>query len=231
MIRLICAIAIYASCQACSPAQTTFDPTSAYAVEQIEGWDVYFNRRLLQDKPALANQVRAELKHQLRVIVEVVPPAKVEQLRQSNIWIERFHPLFPCACYHPSVGWLKENGFNPDKVDGVDISNPENFVEWSREQPWMMLHELAHGYHDQVLKHGHKGIRQAYEQAKSRGDYEHVKHVNGSTVRHYGLNNDEEYFAEATEAYFGKNDFYPFNRKELKKFDPPGYTLMQEIWK
>jgi hypothetical protein len=211
-------------------APAAFDPTSAYAVEQIEGWDVYFHRRLLEGEPKLAERVRAEVQRQLTAIIEVVPAEKVKQLQETKIWVERFHPKFPCACYHPSVDWLRENGFNPEKVDSVDVSNPEHFVEWSRTQPWMLLHELAHGYHDQVLKHGHKSVRKGYERAKSSGDFEKIRHVNGQMVRHYALNNDEEYFAETTEAYFGKNDFYPFNQAELKEFDPAGYALMEEVW-
>lgn len=213
-----------------APAPPAFDPTTAYAVEAIEGWDVYINRRLLDGDPALADRARAELTRQLRGIVAVLPEDKVRSLRGTKIWIERFHPKFPCACYHPSVDWLRENGFNPDKVDSVDISNPENFVAWSRQQPSMVLHELAHAYHDQVLKHGHQAVRKAYEQATQGGFFENVKHVDGRVVRHYALNNDEEYFAETTEAYFGKNDFAPFDRAQLKECDPAGYELMQEVW-
>lgn len=213
-----------------SGAPAAFDPTSAYAIEQIEGWDVYFHRRLLDGDPKLAERVRTEMTRQLAAIDAELPADKVEQLRKSKIWVERFHPKFPCACYHPSVDWLRENGFNPEKVDSVDVSNPEHFVEWSRQQPWMMLHELAHGYHDQVLKHGHPSVRKAYERAKASGDFEKIRHVDGRSVRHYALNNDEEYFAETTEAYFGKNDFYPFDRKELREFDPEGYALMEAVW-
>ena len=52
----------------------------------------------------------------------------------------------------------------------------------------------------------------------------------GRKVRHYGLNNQMEYFAEATEAYFGVNDFYPFVRAELKAIDPEGFSLMEAVW-
>ena len=31
-----------------------------------------------------------------------------------------------------------------------------------------------------------------------------------------------EYFAEASEAYFGTNDFFPFVRIELRRHDPIG---------
>jgi hypothetical protein len=207
-----------------------YEPTTNYRVEHIAGWKVYFHARLLKDKPDLAARVRRELTRQLEAIVTNVPADKVESLRKTSIWVEHFHPQFPCACYHPDVRWLRSNGFNPDKVDSVDISNPQNFVDWSRDQPWMMLHELAHGYHDQVLGYDHQGIRRAYERAKASGNYEKVKHVNGDTVRHYALNNDQEYFAEITEAYFGKNDFFPFIREDLKKLDPEGYALMHDVW-
>ena len=31
-------------------------------------------------------------------------------------------------------------------------------------------------------------------------------------MRHYALTNHKEFFAEMSEAYFGMNDFFPFNR-------------------
>ena len=39
-----------------------------------------------------------------------------------------------------------------------------------------------------------------------------------------------EFFAEMTEAYFGANDFYPFNRAELRESEPAIYELMADIW-
>ena len=33
-----------------------------------------------------------------------------------------------------------------------------------------------------------------------------------------------------TEAFFGVNDFYPFNLAELKAAEPEIYTLLSEIW-
>ena len=34
------------------------------------------------------------------------------------------------------------------------------------------------------------------------------------------MTNPQEYFAECTEAFFARNDFYPYARDELKKHDP-----------
>jgi hypothetical protein len=45
-----------------------------------------------------------------------------------------------------------------------------------------------------------------------------------------GMNDQQEYFAEATESYFGTNDFYPFVRAELKQHDPAVYQLIERVW-
>ena len=44
------------------------------------------------------------------------------------------------------------------------------------------------------------------------------------------MSNAKEYFAESTEAYFGVNDFYPFNRDDLKKHDPRMFELLGKLW-
>jgi hypothetical protein len=44
------------------------------------------------------------------------------------------------------------------------------------------------------------------------------------------MNNEQEYFAETTEAFFGTNDFYPFVRAELKAHDPDMYAVLCEVW-
>ena len=44
------------------------------------------------------------------------------------------------------------------------------------------------------------------------------------------MTNPQEYFAETTEAFFGKNDFYPFTREELKKHDPKMFALLKKVW-
>ena len=36
--------------------------------------------------------------------------------------------------------------------------------------------------------------------------------------------------AEGTEAYFYRNDFYPFVRAELKEHDPTLHDLLVEVW-
>jgi dipeptidyl-peptidase-4 len=94
----------------------------------------------------------------------------------------------------------------------------------------MVLHELAHAYHDQVLGHDHEGILEAFRAAVKGGQYESVLHFDGREKRAYALENDLEYFAEGTEAFFGTNDAYPFVRAELLRHDPKLFEVLQEVW-
>ena len=151
-----------------------------------------------------------------------MPAPALERLRQVEIWAETEMPKTACMCYHVSKRWLVPNGYNPDKEGTVEIGNAVAFLRWTKHQPWMVLHELAHGYHHRVLGYGHAGIRAAHGAAKKAGIYDEVLHIDGSKRRHYALTNPQEYFAEATEAYFGTNDFYPFVRSELQQHDDRG---------
>ena len=73
-------------------------------------------------------------------------------------------------------------------------------------------------------------IRAAYNQAKEAKTYESVLLYTGKKVKHYGLTDHKEYFAEGTEAYFYRNDFYPFVRAELKEHDPALHEVLAKIW-
>jgi pimeloyl-ACP methyl ester carboxylesterase len=89
---------------------------------------------------------------------------------------------------------------------------------------------LAHAYHDRVLGFDEPRIREAYEKYKKSGRGEKTLLHDGRRVRHYALTDHKEFFAEMTEAYFGANDFFPFNRAELKDAEPEIYELMRNVW-
>jgi hypothetical protein len=211
-------------------AKKPFVPTSEYVSKTVEGWTVRINRRLLDDQKDLGTQALRLLEVKLYDIVRVVPPKAVEELRKVPIWLGVDDGHAPCAEYHPNKDWLRENGFNPDKAKGVEIGNASRFLEWSKDQPSMILHELAHAYHDRVLSFDNQRIIATYRAAVSSKSYESVLHRNGRQERSYALTDPQEYFAESTEAYFGTNDFYPFVHAELVKHDQVMEKLLGESW-
>ncbi len=148
-----------------------------------------------------------------------------------TIWVELNNPNSNAAQYHPSKNWLANNGYLPEKAKCVEISNAKSFIRrWPRHKANTMLHEFAHAYHDLHLGFGHKGILKSFKQAEASGSYDEVRHIGGGKIRHYALTDHKEYFAEATEAFFGANDFYPFVRPELKEHDPAMHDIVKEVW-
>ncbi len=210
-----------------------YEPTENYTIREIEQFKVYINSRLLNDEDLsdIRDQTLRPLEVKLYDINRVVPEAALVDLRTIPIWVEAESESFPCMCYHVSADWLRENGHNPEKAGAVELSNPATFIDWTFEQPYMVLHELAHGYHHQFLKYDNESVREGYRLAKESGTYDAIQNWAGATARHYAMNNDTEYFSELTEAYFGTNDFYPFVRAELKEHDPWMYERMSELWR
>ncbi|MBT5017155.1 MAG: metallopeptidase, partial [Planctomicrobium sp.] len=147
------------------------------------------------------------------------------------IWIDAKHELSSMQ-YHPGAGWLKDHGYDPQMVKSVHIPRAQGFVDHiaNHSQPWALLHELAHAYHDQFLGWNHAGIQAAHKALQDSNNYKSVLHISGRQREHYALTNPKEFFAEMSESFLGTNDFYPFVRGELREALPETYSLMQAIW-
>jgi hypothetical protein len=207
-------------------------PTS-HTNRKVEGWTVRVDDRLL-DGPdaALGTRALRFLRNKLSDIKEVVPEDKLKKLQSVAIVLDLSHGNLRSMQYHPSAGWLKANGYSTDLAKCVHIPRAADLPTKRNinEQPWVILHELAHAYHDQVLGFDDPRIKEAYEKFKKSGHGEKTLLYNGKRVRHYALTNPMEFFAEMTEAYFGVNDFFPFNRAELKEAEPEIDELLTNIW-
>ena len=210
-------------------AERPFDPV----VREIHGWTVHVDPALLEgEHGAEGARALSMLANHLERISLLVVGQQLTDLRKLEIWIEREHPSLSNMQYHPSAGWLRRHELDERLAKKVHIPRARNLL--SREQllkhPAVVLHELAHAYHDQVLGFQDARIVEAYEQARADGAYEEVLSHRGRTVRHYGLNDHKEYFAEGTEAYFYRNDFFPFVRAELEEFDPRLHAVLAAVW-
>lgn len=215
---------------ASAPQTSKSKQFAPYKVFKIKGWTVKVSPAEVKDETW--PKVRAEVEDQLFRISRVVPDVPLARLRKITLWIHKDDKATPCCAYHPGAGWLREHGSDPAMVHGVEIANSANFISWTYEQPWMLLHEMAHGYHDQFMPQGFSNpqIKKVYDDEMASKRYDSVLHWDGNHVRHYAETNQMEFFSECTEAYFGQNDFYPFVNAELKTYDPEAYELMQSVW-
>jgi dipeptidyl-peptidase-4 len=163
------------------------------------------------------------------------PPA-VARLREVPLWFSpEYRGTRGRAEYHPDAEWLKENGRNPAMAKGVEVTDTRHFEREMKRMPNFMLHELAHSYHDRVLGFEQPDIIAAYEHAKAAKLYNRVERSWGdgrpnTFERAYAMTDHKEYFAENTEAFFSRNDFFPFTRGELKKHDLQMFKVLERVW-
>ncbi|GAA3894813.1 hypothetical protein GCM10022276_12420 [Sphingomonas limnosediminicola] len=207
------------------------DRDASYAHLKLRGWTVVVSRRLLMNDRPTADRALLLLDRKLADIEQALNARPLRQLKLVPIWIE----ATGCAgqqglSYHWSSRWLRLHGCNPDKARSVEIHSVYDFLAWEPTQPWLVLHELAHAYHQRVMGKNNASLVSAFVRAKRSGSYEHVSYRAQSSGRAYAMMNSSEYFAELTEAYFGVNDYFPFNRSELRRYDPNGFALVRTAW-
>ena len=202
-------------------------------IKDVEGWRIAVEPKLLEkENKEVADKAFVALANHLQRVKFILPESKVKELQKLPIRLELNNQRLGSMQYHPARSWLRANRHDPALVKHVHIPRAKALYDrgmWAKH-PYVIMHELAHAYHDQVLSFNNREIIGAYEAAKKAGIYEKVMLYTGRTVRHYGLNNHKEYFAESTEAYLGVNDFYPFVRGELKEHDPRMYKIMEKVW-
>jgi hypothetical protein len=218
-----------------APAVRAADPPkpTSRTVKSVEGWTVRVDDRLLKaPNDELGARALRFLEAKLSDIKVVVPADKVKKLQAVTIVLDLTHGNLGPMQYHPSAGWLKDNGYSPELAKCVHLPRAADLATRRnvREQPWVILHELAHAYHDQVLGFDEPRVIEVYEKYKKSGRGDKTLLYDGRRVKHYALTNHKEFFAEMTESYFGTNDFFPFNRAELKESEPDIYELMRHVW-
>ncbi|MBX3444443.1 MAG: metallopeptidase [Planctomyces sp.] len=207
-------------------------PTS-HETRSIEGWTVHVDARLLAgDHQPLGERSLKLLAGKLFEVSLVVPASRLEKLREAPIWLDLSHGRLESMQYHPSVDWLTAHGYSADLARCVHIPKAALFAdsEHNRTQPWAVLHELAHAYHDRELGFDDARIVAAYDRYRTADRGKAALHVDGDPREHYARTNPMEFFAEFSEAYFGTNDFYPFVRGELRQDSPEIFELLEEVW-
>ena len=217
-----------------SPADVAL---SRYAAKQVAGWTVLVHPEAEALDVMRYRRVMAALACDLESVSREIPPDALAAIRGVKIVVTpRMHARDGLSgrgmCYHDSAGWLTTHGLDAARQGVVEICNMEDFLAWRAEQPLMTLHELAHAYHA-MIGFDRPDVAAAYSAARTLGQYRGVEYaLAGPHERRdaYALTNEREYFAELSEAYFGRNDFFPFTRDDLRRYDVGGFTVVQSLW-
>lgn len=210
------------------------EPTDSHERLAIQGWTIWLNKSLRQSNSDETEIALGLIDGQLKRVVDSIPSKALTALQVVPIWVNPQYPGERPRCeYHPGAGWLRRNGRDPRMEKAIEVSNVSNFKAEDRRMPYLMLHELAHAYHDLELGFNNREIEAAYQTAKASGGYDRVQRFTGRKMvmdKAYALSSPQEYFAENTEAFFGRNDFFPFDRTELQEHDPRFLELLKKVW-
>jgi len=206
---------------------------AAHTPRNIEGWNVRVDDRLLSGEGSvLGEQALKLLTARLVAITIVVPEKSLAKLRAIPIELDLDYGDLNAMQYHPDADWLKSKGYSEKLAKCVHVPDVRDFLSPSENHrmPWVVLHELAHGFHDQTIGFEDPRVIAVWKKFCASGKYKSVLTSQGSMREHYGLTDQKEFFAEMTEAYFGSNDFYPFVTGELKQAEPEIFAVLAEIW-
>ena len=221
------------SASAWAAEKNNLPPPDARTLRCIQGWNVRVDDRLfVSPNDTLGTRVLSLLEAKLVDITFVVPSEPLKKLQAVTIVLDLAHGSLHNMQYHPSADWLQGHGYATNLVKCVHIPEAKDLLK-SRsinEQPWVVLHELSHAYHDQVLGFDESRILRTFENYKKSGHGDNTLLYNGTRVRHYGLTDQKEFFAEMTESDCGRDDCFPFNAAELMRAEPEIFELMKAIW-
>jgi len=205
-----------------------------FEIRNLEGWTVYINRDVPRQYPEEMAKTLGHLRWELYQIKLAAPALAVSNMQGNNaIWIEYKEKVD--LSYHPDRTWLIGRGYTiPRDPESFMSLSVKTHVGDSYRHPFVVFHELAHGYDYHFIgkgrDYGNKECQANYERMMKEGKYEKVKIWDGRTGSHYGRTNRMEYWAESTEAYFAVNDIYPFVRAELREHDPQMARFIERYW-
>jgi len=201
-----------------------------YQSRDIAGWQVLLDAGCRQGGDDERRAFDAVLTEQVARLGRLPESAREHLRRSVKIYVSSSTYRAFGAQHHLSAAWLAQNGYPAEFAGHVEICNWREFTGLVRSQPFCLLHEVAHAFHH-LTPTIDPLIRAGYEQAKAAGLYRQVTRSHGTAlVEAYALKNHHEYFAELSEAYFGENDFSPYNRTEVRDYDANGFAMVEAVW-
>jgi len=206
------------------------DSTAEYHKISLVGWDVYIEKSLVAKNDKRVFLALRILKQKLHEIIESLPEQHIPELKTVPLWISINNGDDVEFYFYETR--VYRNGIDPRMLGGIEFKNISIFLEMIEEMPGLVIHELAHAYHKMNYKKVDPFIMRAFKHAQQENLYRTVsvkRNHRGESV--YASENAFEYFADLSAMYFGSNDYYPYNSDDLKKHDPVGFKMIEEVWK
>ncbi len=166
-----------------------------------------------------------QLKSDLGELMEAWPAALTGAFRQDTVWVEAGNEA---VAYRPA-------GEDAQRAACLVVGDVEAYcAAVRRNQPRLLWNRMAQLYYDCHLP---DSLRQDIALAHALGRTELYSRVYASDGRKLVRDQVPDagrsarlYFGELTEAYWGENDFYPFDCEELERYDPRGFEALRAVY-
>lgn len=126
------------------------------------------------------------------------------------------------------------NNTSPRFNDSVVVRSVSDYLTHYTETraTQTAFHELSHAYYYYHWRKIYRNLRAAFENAQANKLYQNVNSDSGRVLKQaYAMSDHREYFAELAKIYHLGNYYYPFNRKELRDYDPLGYEMIEKAFR
>lgn len=232
-------VAMSPHAQVASPPDTIDyrDPPRAFVTQHVGDLDVFIEKPLHDENPALARRAVERLAASREQALQLLPPDSRAELRAIPVFLMygsraqgggRDSGMF----YAPADAPRKRPLLDLRWGNVIVVRSADNYASisdfWAVKS---LIHEFAHAHH---LMHHAKDDPQLVETWKSAvhdGLYRHVVDDKGRDIdTAYAAVNPLEYFAELSAMYFFGCNYPPRNRSELLRYDPLGAALVEKWW-
>jgi len=190
-------------------------PFGDFSEEKLAGFNVIINNQT-PNKLTVENGMESVLNQ----VLKNLPNDRIEFVKTIRFVVG---PGFDCNV--ASIGGMYDELNNIIRVCASDV-----FATNLRAAFHLALHEVAHAYQYQKLGRSNNEVESAFTNAIFNGLYAEGETGLSFEKGAYASYSPQEYFAELSSIYFGSIEYYPYNRMDLAKYDPVGYTMIEKAW-
>ena len=201
-----------------------------YMVQEVAGWDVIVEDTVWLERPGVTRKALDAIGASLSKIAAKLPAQPLTKLRTIPIYLTDTRSAPAPLHVHRSKAWLAEHGEDVEKVDAVDVCDPDAIASHLESQELGMLLELSFAFQQRFFTADDKAnLLKLFNAALAEGKYGMVASDKG-VRRSFASASMSTYFAVGSEAYWGRSATYPHTRADLKEYDPRLHDFMESVW-
>ncbi|MFN8606756.1 MAG: hypothetical protein U0931_04450 [Vulcanimicrobiota bacterium] len=211
------------------------NPPRTYTLVQVQGRTYRLEKTLSQ---ALGLRAARRFNQNFRAGLDLLPAHARSELRSLKLYIME-GPRAPGGGRDNGLEYFRPEAaqFRPD-IDPrwahcVVCYCAQNYLDLS--DLWalkVILHEQAHAYQLAHYPEQQPDLVAAWQNARALGLYRNLTDDEGKHHQQaYALTNQLEYFSELSVMYFARCNYPPYDRAELRKYDPQGYAVIEKLWR